>query len=99
MKRYDDKMEETCVVKKILCLLQKKFHYMMVAIEESQNMNVFSIQGLIGKLQANKKRVNEIQEDMGTQSLFSKHDGSRYFLGDWGRGQSKEREERDRFGR
>jgi hypothetical protein len=36
---------------------------------------------------------------MGIQSLFSKHDGSRYFLGDWGRGQSKEREERDRFGR
>jgi len=82
MKRYNDKMEETCMVEKILCLLQKKFHYMMVAIEESQNMNVFSIQGLIEKLQAHKKRVNEIQEDIGAQSLFSKHDGSRYFLED-----------------
>jgi len=45
-------------------------------------MNVFSIQGLIEKLQAHKKRVNEIQEDIGAQSLFSKHDGSRYFLED-----------------
>jgi hypothetical protein len=47
-------------------------------IEESQNMDFFSIQGLMGKLQAHEKRVNEIQEDVGVQTLFSKQDGSRY---------------------
>jgi hypothetical protein len=35
MKRYEDKMEETYVVEKILRLLQNKFYYMVVVIEES----------------------------------------------------------------
>jgi len=43
MKRYGERMEETRVVEKILRLLQKKLHYMMVVIEESQNMNFLSI--------------------------------------------------------
>ena len=33
MRRYREKMEETRVVKKILLSLQKKFHYMVIAIE------------------------------------------------------------------
>jgi len=41
-------------------------------------MNFFSIQGLLGKLQAHEEKVNEIQEDVGAQSLFSKQDGSGY---------------------
>jgi len=51
IKRYGERMEETRMVKKILRSLQKKFYYMVVAIEESQNMDFFSIQGLMGKLQ------------------------------------------------
>jgi len=35
MKRYGEKMEETRVVEKIIRSLQKKFHYMVVAIEKS----------------------------------------------------------------
>jgi hypothetical protein len=54
IKRYGKKMEETHVVEKIICSLQKKFHYVVVAIEESQNMNFLSIQGLMEKLQAHK---------------------------------------------
>jgi hypothetical protein len=38
---------------------------MVIAIEESQNMDVLSIQGLMGKLQPHEKRVNEIQKDVG----------------------------------
>jgi hypothetical protein len=34
MKRYGEKIEETCVVEKIIRSLQKKFHYMVVVIEE-----------------------------------------------------------------
>jgi hypothetical protein len=65
IKRYEEKMEKTHVVEKIICSLQKKFHYVVVAIEESQNIDVLSIQSLMGKLQAREKRVNEIQEDAG----------------------------------
>ena len=43
MKRYGEKMEKTRVVENILCSLQKKFHYMVVVIEKSQNMDVLSI--------------------------------------------------------
>jgi hypothetical protein len=31
------------------------------------------------KLQVHEKRVNEIQEDVSAQALFSKQDGSGYF--------------------
>lgn len=34
-------MEEMCVVEKILQSLQKKFHYVVVAIEDSQNIDFF----------------------------------------------------------
>jgi hypothetical protein len=86
MKRYGERMEETRMVKKILRSLQKKFYYMVVAIEESQNMNFLSIQGLMGKLQAHEERVNEIQEDVGAQAPFSKQDGYGYSQGGRGRG-------------
>jgi RNase H-fold protein (predicted Holliday junction resolvase) len=65
LKRYGEKMEDTRMVEEIICSLQKKFHYMVIVIEESQNIDVLSIQGLMGKLQAHKERVNEIQKDMG----------------------------------
>jgi hypothetical protein len=57
------------------------------------------------KLQAHEKRVNEIQEDMGAQALFSKfltkenQDYSRYIQGDRGRGQDRGRSGKDRFRR
>ena len=37
---------------------------MVVMIEELQNMDVLSIQGLMGKLQSCEERVNEIQENI-----------------------------------
>jgi hypothetical protein len=41
-------------------------------------MDVFSIQGLMENLQAHKKRVNEIQNNVGVHIFFSKQDGSGY---------------------
>jgi hypothetical protein len=41
-------------------------------------MDFLSIQGLMGKLQAREERVNEIQEEVGVQTLFSKQDGFGY---------------------
>jgi hypothetical protein len=55
IKRYGEKIEDTCVVEKILRSLQKKFHYVVVVIEESQNMDFLSIQGLMRKYKPMKK--------------------------------------------
>jgi hypothetical protein len=74
MKRYREKIEETHVVENILCLLQKKFHYVVVTIKKkSQNIGFLTIQGLMEKLQVHKKRDNDIQEHVSAQALFSKH--------------------------
>jgi DNA relaxase NicK len=35
IKRHGEKMKETYMVEKIICSLQKKFHYMVIAMEES----------------------------------------------------------------
>jgi hypothetical protein len=43
IKRYEEKIEETRVVEKIIRLLQKKFHYMVVTIEKSQNIDFLLI--------------------------------------------------------
>jgi hypothetical protein len=72
IKRYGEKMEEISVVEKILRLLQKKFHYVVVAIEDSQNRDFLLIKVLMEKLQTHEERVNEIQEDVSAQTLFSK---------------------------
>ena len=59
IKRYGEKMKQTCVVEKILCSLQKKkIHYIVAAIEESHSMDFITIQGLMRKLQAHEKSVN-----------------------------------------
>jgi hypothetical protein len=65
IKRYGEKMEEISVVEKILRLLQKKFHYVVVAIEDSQNRDFLLIKVLMEKLHTHEERVNEIQEDVG----------------------------------
>jgi hypothetical protein len=56
IKRYWEKMNETCVVEKI--------------IRSLQNMDALSIQGLMGKLQAHEKKVNKIQENMVHKHFF-----------------------------
>jgi len=60
------------VVEKILRSLQKKFYYIVVVTEESQNMDSLTIQRLMEKLQAFEERANEIQKDKSAQALFSK---------------------------
>lgn len=59
IKRYEEKMEETHVVKKIINLLQKKFHYVVVVIKKSQNIDLHTIQSFMGKLQAHEEIVDE----------------------------------------
>jgi len=59
-------------------------------------MDILSIQGLMGKLQAHEERVNEIQDNAGAQALFSKQDGFGYSQrGRW----RFERESRDSLNR
>ena len=75
IKRYMEKMEETCVVEKILCSLQKKFHYAVVVIKESHNMDFITIQGLVRKLQAHEARKSQSYSRRlkSTSFFFPKH--------------------------
>jgi DUF1680 family protein len=63
-------------------------------------VNFLTIQDFMEKLQAHEKRVNEIQEDMDAQTLFSKfltkekQDDSRYIQGGRGRGKTEEDEDK-----
>jgi hypothetical protein len=49
-----------CGRKDFMLAAKKKFHYAVVVIEESYNMDFITIQGLIRKLKAHEERVNHI---------------------------------------
>ena len=63
MKKYREKIKETCVLEKIIRLLQKKFYYVVVLIEKSQNIGVLTIQGFMGKLSLQKRSKMAIDID------------------------------------
>jgi len=44
--------------KDFMLAAKKKLHYIVVAIEESHNMDFITIQGLMRKLQAHKESVS-----------------------------------------
>ena len=60
MKRYGEKMEETCVVEKILRLLQKKIYYMIIA-RKITKYGLFNYSRTDGKTTSSlRKKVNDI---------------------------------------
>jgi hypothetical protein len=61
MKRCGEKIDETRGRKDSMFAAKKKFYYVVVAIDDLLNMDFLTIKELMGKLQAHKKRVNDIQ--------------------------------------
>jgi gag-polypeptide of LTR copia-type len=64
MKRLDEKIEDVRVVDKILRSLNAKFNYVVVAIEESKDMDSMIVDELNDSLVAHKERMKRNQQEL-----------------------------------
>ena len=59
LKRNGEKLEDIRVVEKVLRSLSSKFEHVVVAIEESRDLEILTIEELLGSLQVHEQRMQK----------------------------------------
>ncbi|XP_074310475.1 uncharacterized protein LOC141646503 [Silene latifolia] len=77
MRAYGEKISDEQVVGKVLRSLTKKYDYIVTAIEESNDLEKYSFDDLMGSLLAHEERVNRSSEKKEEQAFVSKGESSK----------------------
>ncbi|KAI8553623.1 hypothetical protein RHMOL_Rhmol05G0030400 [Rhododendron molle] len=70
MRRYGEKPDDVRVMEKILRSLSTKFDTVMVAIEESKNLNTKTVEELLATLEIHEQRINKRSSKTGQEQAL-----------------------------
>lgn len=88
IKALGEELTDQKVVERVLRSLPSKFDHVVAAIEESKDLTNYSLQELMGSLQAHEQRINRSTETSLQQAFKSKVEFNRTFEDSAGRGNS-----------
>ncbi|XP_077212794.1 uncharacterized protein LOC143847890 [Tasmannia lanceolata] len=72
IRTYGEKLDDQKIVEKVLRSLFPKFDHVVAAIEESKDLSTYSMNELMGSLQAHEQRLNRTTEKPLEQAFQSK---------------------------
>ena len=59
MKSYGETLTDKMIVEKVMCMLTSHFDHVIVAIQESNNLDTLKLEDLVGSLEAREIRIVE----------------------------------------